>query len=304
LKAGTKDGHPWKEPVADYQGPRSAGAIAKYALSNVQSCVTKAKASQFETIDSEEGSAILFTDKKTTSDLYKSLSCHFSGRLALYEAHSSDKALVSKFEIKKFPTLIVVGGKAGEKPVVYDGKLKFSAIEEFLIPFAKPAQRASAPPQDDSPPSPPPPAMEKKLHNPNSKEEFDQVCLEKRGLCAIGFLDSYEKDRHQNLLKELDEVLEKHFKNFHIMWIEGPQQFDLYNSLKLGGGFPALSVYSPNKKRVIPYVGGWIAKDINEFLDSVLRGARSEPTEIAAFVKPEPITIEEDEDEKDEKDEL
>jgi len=31
-----------------------------------------------------------------------------------------------------------------------------------------------------------------------------------------------------------------------------------------------------------------------------LRGARNEPAEIAAFVKPEPIVIEEDEDEKDE----
>ena len=149
--------------------------------------------------------------------------------------------------------------------------------------------------------------MEKKLHNPASKEEFEAVCLSKRALCAIAFMDSYEKDRHQALLNELDQVVEKHYKNYHILWIEGPQQIDLYNSLQLGGGFPALAVYSPTKKRVVPYLSGFNAKDINEFLDSVLRGAKSKEVQIAEFVKPEPIVIEEDDEDldiKEGKDEL
>jgi hypothetical protein len=35
----------------------------------------------------------------------------------------------------------------------------------------------------------------------------------------------------------LNAVVEKHHQNFHILWVEGPPQEALYNSLKLGGGY-------------------------------------------------------------------
>ena len=118
----------------------------KFGLSNLESYVVKATEKELE--NREEPIALLFTEKKKTSDLYKGLSCHFHGRLALAEIHSSDKSLVSRFSIKKFPTLIVVGGSAGSSGTPFEGKIGYRALQKFLTPFAKaPQQQQQQPPQ-------------------------------------------------------------------------------------------------------------------------------------------------------------
>eukprot|EP01091_Cochliopodium_minus_P009187 TRINITY_DN219_c0_g1_i1.p1 TRINITY_DN219_c0_g1~~TRINITY_DN219_c0_g1_i1.p1 ORF type:complete len:406 (-),score=156.20 TRINITY_DN219_c0_g1_i1:29-1246(-) len=294
---GKKEGNPWKEPT-DYQGPRSAGAIVKFALSNLKSFVVKVKA-ESELESRKEPIALLFTEKKTTSDLYKGLSCHFKGRLDLAEINSSQKDLVNKFNVKKFPTLIVYGGSAGTEGKFFEGKIGYRSLQKFLTPFAKAPQQPQQPPSSsESPSEPPPPPNPKILHNVNSEEEFNTVCLSKKGLCVVAFMDSYEKERHQELLKQLEAVVEKQYKNFHIIWIEGPPQEALYNAFKLGGGFPALAVYAPHKKRVVPYLGSFSEESISEFLDTVLRGASSYPVDsLPPFVKPEVFTPDADDDE-------
>lgn len=65
---------------------------------------------------------MLFTDKpKGTPMIYKGLSVAFEKKLNFGLVRSSDSALVSKYAIKKFPTVIVV--KTGEKkPFFFEGK--------------------------------------------------------------------------------------------------------------------------------------------------------------------------------------
>lgn len=53
--------------------------------------------------------------------IYKGLSVAFEKKLNFGLVRSSDSVLVTKYNVKKFPTVIVI--KAGEKkPIFYDGK--------------------------------------------------------------------------------------------------------------------------------------------------------------------------------------
>lgn len=64
--------------------------------------------------------------------IYKGLSVAFEKKLNFGLVRSSDTALISKYAIKKFPSVIVV--KTGEKkPIFYDGKeFNFENLFEFL----------------------------------------------------------------------------------------------------------------------------------------------------------------------------
>lgn len=64
---------------------------------------------------------MLFTDKKGVPMLYKGLSVAFEKKLNFGIVRESDSVLVSKYQVKSFPTILVI--KTGErKPFVYTGK--------------------------------------------------------------------------------------------------------------------------------------------------------------------------------------
>jgi protein disulfide-isomerase A6 len=64
--------------------------------------------------------ALLFTTKSTTTPLFKALSVDFNNRLVLGEVRDTEKDIVAKFAVTKFPTLVIVP-KDSTEHVVYDG---------------------------------------------------------------------------------------------------------------------------------------------------------------------------------------
>jgi protein disulfide-isomerase A6 len=85
--------------------------------------------------------ALLFTDKPTTTPLYKALSVDFVDRMLFGEVKKSVKEAVESFGISNFPTLVVLTPDSGA--VEYSGKLKKNALEEFLNQHALPASEKS-----------------------------------------------------------------------------------------------------------------------------------------------------------------
>lgn len=64
--------------------------------------------------------AVLFTEKGTTSALYKALAIEFLGRALFAQIRNREEEAVNMFGVKKYPTLIVLPG--GEAPgKVYEG---------------------------------------------------------------------------------------------------------------------------------------------------------------------------------------
>jgi len=64
---------------------------------------------------------ILFTSKTSTTPLFKALSAEFKDRLLLGEVQATDAAIVSKYNVDKFPTIVVIPKEEGSEPIVYTG---------------------------------------------------------------------------------------------------------------------------------------------------------------------------------------
>ena len=78
---------------------------------------------------------LLFTQKKTTPAIMKALSSHFKTYLAFGLVRESDTQLVSRFKIKKFPTLIVLNSV--DIYDVYDGEIEKNSIMNFLRKYTQ-----------------------------------------------------------------------------------------------------------------------------------------------------------------------
>jgi len=74
---------------------------------------------------------LLFTDKKETPAMFKSLSAKFKDHLVFGEISDSQRDLMKKYGVSKMPKLLVVK-KAGEEPIIYDGKIASKPITRFL----------------------------------------------------------------------------------------------------------------------------------------------------------------------------
>ena len=85
-----------RKKAEDYQGQRSAAAIARFAtdkLPNHVSLVTDKSHTVFLESKPELAHVLLFTDKKDVSSLYKAMALQFKDRLLFGQAQLSAKAL-------------------------------------------------------------------------------------------------------------------------------------------------------------------------------------------------------------------
>jgi len=275
----------------DYNGPRTAAGIANYAAEIMPSYVTsltKKNHDQFLEKNTELPIVLSFTEKDKTSSLYKGLSAEFRNRLAFAEIKKTQKELVSQYEVKSFPTLLVL--KSDGSKHVFSEKLSFANLEKFLSGFAGPKASAkssssssksksskSSESSKESTESAPtvPQASETPVH-PQSLAEFQKHCLDFK-LCVISFFseENTGAELHQKFLDTLGQVTKKNHKSFSFVWLDGVQHIDLMQFFHLESGFPAMAVVHPSKKVYSPYIGSYEADKISGFLDKLLRGAKS-----------------------------
>ncbi|CRK20159.1 putative protein disulfide-isomerase like [Verticillium longisporum] len=131
IRPGKKSGKP---AVEDYNGPRTATGIVDVVVDKINNHVTKVTDKDLDTFvasGTDKPRAILFTEKGTTSPLLRSIAIDFLDVITIAQARNNQKAVVEKYGIEKFPTLILLPVGASE-PIVYDGAMKKPAILEFL----------------------------------------------------------------------------------------------------------------------------------------------------------------------------
>lgn len=80
--------------------------------------------------------ALLFTNKPSTTPLYKALSVDFKDRLSVGEVKQSEKNIVAEYGIQSFPTLLVVTPEHGA--VKFEGKLNRDSLKSFMEKYALP----------------------------------------------------------------------------------------------------------------------------------------------------------------------
>jgi len=252
---------------------------------------------KFSTSEPELAKVLLFTDKSSTSNLYKALSVDFHHRLAFGEVRKKEKDLVEKYEISTYPTLIVLT-TSGER-IPYDKDLKHDTLFKFLEPFAKPVEHAgtntdSSEPKEPKPkkeaPAPPPDVVYDPRKEFSSSEEFEKLCMNTAKSCLVAILDPVNTDAetHEKYVKILSEVHDKQSKFFNILWINGVAQPEFLRALNLYSGFPALVVLNHKKSAAVDYIGAFSVNSINDFCGSVMRGAKR-PYPLKAF--PSVVTV-------------
>lgn len=141
LKIVVPGSKPGKPRVEDYQGPRSAKAIADAVVERIPNHVKRLTDKDYEewlSSNSETPKAVLFTEKGTTSALLRALAIDFLGKIQVAQIRSKESAAVSKFGVTSFPTLLLFPGGETAEPIKYDGELKKQPMVEFLSQVAQP----------------------------------------------------------------------------------------------------------------------------------------------------------------------
>lgn len=153
LKLFRPTGKKGKPAVEDYNGPRTAKAIADALAERIPNHVTKVTANKlgdFLSKSNATAKAILFTNKGTTPALWKSLAIDFKGKIAFATIRDKEAAAVETFGVTEFPKIVLLPG--GEKEgVVYDGKVAKEPLAEFFKGADVSGAEAPVPEPEESP---------------------------------------------------------------------------------------------------------------------------------------------------------
>jgi len=285
----TPDGKGVMKEPEDYNGPRTATDMAKFALSKLPNFVTKVTSKNVEEVlagSPDLAKVLLFTNKKETTPLYKALAVDYHYQLNLGEVKDTEKDVVSRFGVTKYPTLVVVPVSGDQ--VVYDGELKHEALSKFLKPFAKEIPKpgpSSGSKKSTAPPPPPPPTEPVRPVRGElvDQQTFESLCFDKTVNCIISLLDpqNTEPEEHERYLSVLEKIQDKHSKTFNFFWMDAQKQLDFVEKWNLASGFPAAVVFNHKKMTIVPYVGAFAEENMSEFLNSLLiRGVTRRATPI------------------------
>jgi len=287
----TPDGKGVTKTPEDYQGARTADGMANYALSKLPNFVTKVTASNIDSFLAKDlAKVILFSNKPTTTTLYKALAIDFHHRLEVGEVKHTEEAVVTRFGIEKYPTLIVQTSSGDTTK--YEGALSHAELFKFLTPYAKPLQKPTAGSSSQSEkaePPPPEPVREVRVEVEN-QETFENVCLNKPGNCLIALLNG--GDIEENALEKQIELLEKlqaKYSSFYkFIWIDGVKQPQFLDAFSLSSDLPALVVFNNNRKSAVPFRGSFSEASISEYLDRIMSGSKKAVPvrDVPSFVVP------------------
>ncbi|KAG0166587.1 protein disulfide isomerase (PDI) protein [Apophysomyces sp. BC1034] len=267
-KAGSR-----KKPT-DYQGPRDAKSMVDYFLSMQPSNVrfvkgdsSKAKSKKsiviedfLATKNTTLPKALLFTDKATTTPLYKALSVEFGdSRMLLGEVKKSEKAVLDMFGIQSFPTLLVISPEAGH--VKYEDKLKYQALHAFLDSHALPKQNGEKAKPKDEPKA-----------APSRVEEIGSIALLNRqrdNINVVALVSGVEK---KETIEMMDSLNQQHGALFRFGWMDESKAGSVIDKLDLVRDFPTLFIIHPGKQLYRPYIGAWDKASISKWLESIGTG--------------------------------
>ena len=98
--------------------------------------VTKEKLNDFFSKRPEKYHVLLFTSKNNTPSMYRALSQFFINKLIFGEIKQSETELVKLFNIKNFPTLVVVVDEEKNKNDFYKGKITYEDVKKYLNKYA------------------------------------------------------------------------------------------------------------------------------------------------------------------------
>jgi len=255
-----------------YQGAGTAGAISHWLIKSLPDEVAVVTDNTLDTfLSGDLPKVLLFTEKAKPANLFKSLSLTFKNTLSFGLVKNSETNTVQKYNINKFPSIIVINSDSVAR---YDGPNQKSELKEFLQPFASfvPPFNQKAPPtrpahedlkaQQQEPIIP-------ELHHVTNQEDFDKAC-KPQGLCFIVFLDP-SSESNQNYISLLEHIVDK-YPSFVILWLDGTVNQHFLQGFNIPDGFPQAVLLQRKKMKYRVFTGAFEEELIDEFFELALAG--------------------------------
>lgn len=212
----------------------------------------------------------MFSNKATTSALYKALSTEFGDdRMLVGEVKKAEKDIVKAFGIKSYPTLVVLSPTEGI--VQYTGKMKREPLYEFIGQYALPKSQTTQKPATGEE------AAEKEKKKKESKanvqeiqttKDFEEQCLKSGKICAVAIVTDDDRQETVSMLKEFNESSDL----FRFSWLKDSKASSIVEKLDIVADYPTMFILHPSKHLYRPYVGAWDAIAIKQWLDQIASG--------------------------------
>jgi len=214
---------------------------------------------------------LLFTDKPGNAMIIRALSNTFNNKLRFGVVRSDKKELVSAYQVRKFPTLMVV--KSGvKKPFLFTKEIGYKNLFEFLNVFSE-----QFVPTDSSKASDEKPWLFEPIPELTDKSA-KEICYDlDKTLCVIVFSSGKPS---AETIEEL-KVLKKSFENnldrsvgFKLMWIDSSKhshwnrEFDVADN-----GHKQVRVLNPGRrKRYVKMEGEFSFNNVEKVLEKIVGG--------------------------------
>ncbi|KAJ2644136.1 hypothetical protein GGF44_000798 [Coemansia sp. RSA 1694] len=125
----------------DYQGQRTAGAMVKFARSLLPSLSKKVSDTELDAFvtdsDSQLPKAVLLTDLRRASDLWKGVSAQFDRRVQFAHVPSPGKDTLDTLGISKLPAIVMFPmPRRRDVYEIYSGETKYAPLAKFIASTA------------------------------------------------------------------------------------------------------------------------------------------------------------------------
>ena len=201
---------------------------------------------------------ILFSNRKSTPPLFKSISTEFNREMEFgFFANPSD-ATMKKFKVKSLPRLVLQesSNQGKRKSQIYDGDLNFQAIHEWVNlrreTFARGGgfdhtQSATEGGSGTSTSAPLRPWMAQEIPE-MYKASHKDICFRfDEGLCVIYIKDGEISEQETSMLKKIKSGLVDESIRFRFMWMDLAKETG-FKDLFSPDSLPNIVVFNPHKR--------------------------------------------------------
>ncbi len=86
--------------------------------------------------DPSKFKVLIFTERKSTAPLFKALSKQYKDKLLFGEVRSTEREIIDKFKVTKFPTLLIITDPFEYQADLYENEFKIDLLNKFLNKYS------------------------------------------------------------------------------------------------------------------------------------------------------------------------
>ncbi|GJP45924.1 hypothetical protein CLOM_g5259 [Closterium sp. NIES-68] len=266
-----EEGDPERMPLSSSLKALTA-AVYSLAPDSFVRHITAGSLEVFAQTNPLQPKVFLFTSKKETPGMYKVLSTTFRKDALFALVHESEKKIVARFKVTKFPHMSIMfpapsPGREGEVQLTvrdFPGPLKYHSVAPQLMQLVAAARQFAAPSAE---------IVELGTGKVGQDDAFQTDCVDSNRLCVIGLFNT------DSPLDQLKRVAAKWQRGgqFVFMWLDaGRHKAVAARVLPVVGvsppDLPTAVVVSPRKMRCAALPEAFSPPVLDAFLDSLLAG--------------------------------